>query len=288
MRQMTLDGCATDAQIVASLTLDEKIERAIALLRAHEPPEGYYLAFSGGKDSCVIKELAKMAGVKFEAWYNNTTIDPPELVRFIKRAHPDARWNQPRRELGNMLHAIAQGPHGVAPPTRFSRWCCKEYKETGGKGRVRVFGVRAAESRGRLERWSEVSEDLYGQPAICPIVYWADNQVWEFIRSTGIPYCELYDEGFDRLGCVGCPLINEGPRLRQFARWPRYGELWKRAVVANWERWKDVPNSKTGEPRFHAKFRTGEEFWRWWLADERPDVIRECQSGVLWTNEDAA
>lgn len=47
------------------------VEVAIERLKAFEPEEGYYLAFSGGKDSVVIKELANIAGVKYDAHYTN-------------------------------------------------------------------------------------------------------------------------------------------------------------------------------------------------------------------------
>ena len=66
-----------------------KLEVAIQRLKTFEPSEGYYLAFSGGKDSVVIKALADMAGVKYDAHYNVTSVDPPELVRFIKEKYPD-------------------------------------------------------------------------------------------------------------------------------------------------------------------------------------------------------
>ena len=62
----------------------DRVETAIERLKAFEPPEGYWLAFSGGKDSVVVKALADMAGVKYEAHYQNTSVDPPELVQFIK------------------------------------------------------------------------------------------------------------------------------------------------------------------------------------------------------------
>lgn len=84
---------------VLAMSMEQLEARAIALLRLHEPPEGYYLAFSGGKDSCVIKELAKRAGVKFDAHYGNTTIDPPELVRFIKKFHALPREVHERRRV---------------------------------------------------------------------------------------------------------------------------------------------------------------------------------------------
>ena len=67
-------------------SIEKKIQNAITLLKMFEAkaiemhPEGYYLCFSGGKDSQVIYELAKQAKVKFQAYYNVTTVDPPELV----------------------------------------------------------------------------------------------------------------------------------------------------------------------------------------------------------------
>ena len=61
-----------------------KEELAIEFLQEHEPPEGYFLAFSGGKDSVVLYDSALRSGVKFEAYYSATGIDPPQLIKFIR------------------------------------------------------------------------------------------------------------------------------------------------------------------------------------------------------------
>ena len=270
----------TDLETVRELPLSNRVQRAVELLKAHEPPEGYYLGYSGGKDSDAIKKLAQLSGVKFEAWYNQTTIDPPEVVRHVK-TQPDVKWNIPAMP---MMTRVATAPK--VPPTRSGRWCCEEYKEAGGNGRVVVLGTRAAESPRRKHNWREVAMDIRRNKAICPIVYWSDEQVWEFIRGYGVKYCSLYDEGFTRLGCVDCPLASNENRARERARWPRMAENWRKAIIANWQNWKDVPNTKTGEPRYHAKFKTGEDFYQRWLTAKAPDYFREdCQSGLLWTNE---
>jgi phosphoadenosine phosphosulfate reductase len=261
------------------VTTEERENRAVCLLRAHEPIDGYYLAFSGGKDSCVTKRLLQVAGVRFDAWYMNTTIDPPELIRFIKRFHPDVRWEWPIH--GNMFARIATAPK--VPPTRQVRWCCQEYKESGTRGRLKVFGVRAAESPKR-RRWHEVSEDINGDKVLCPIVYWTDDDVWEYIHARKIPYCDLYDQGISRIGCVGCPLAGYEKQSLEFLRWPKYAAAWHRAVVQNWERWYAIPRDD-GEPRFQGRFKSGEEFWQWWRNEKKPDIFRDCQSGLLWTNE---
>jgi phosphoadenosine phosphosulfate reductase len=280
--QNTLNGFEpTDQEMVASFNSEQLIARAVKLLKENEPSGGYYLAFSGGKDSCVIKKLAQIFGVRFEAWYMSTTIDPPELIHFIKREHKDVAWQLPPN--GNMMKRVEN--RNSPPPTRMVRWCCEEYKENGGRGRTKIMGVRAAEGAKRARRWREVTiDDRNAERIVCPIVFWSDEQLWGFIREYKIPYCELYDQGWTRLGCVGCPLNNTS-RIREFKRWPAFERNWKKAIISNWKKWKDVPTKK-GHPRFHARFKTGEDFWKWWMQENRSDVMRQdCQSMLIWTNE---
>ena len=85
----------TDGQV------QTKVGNAIKRLQSFEPPEGYYVAFSGGKDSQCIYHLCQMAGVKFDAHYNVTSVDPPELVHFIKRQYPDVIFDFPRYADGS-------------------------------------------------------------------------------------------------------------------------------------------------------------------------------------------
>ena len=134
---------ATDGEIL------DKVELAIKRLKAFEPPEGYYLAFSGGKDSQCVYHLAQMAGVKFDAHYNVTSVDPPELVQFIKDHYPDVHRDYPRDKDGNVVTMWNLIPAERMPPTRLVRYCCEVLKETNGRGRYTVTGVRQAESANR-------------------------------------------------------------------------------------------------------------------------------------------
>ncbi|WP_207642629.1 phosphoadenosine phosphosulfate reductase family protein [Ruminiclostridium josui] len=120
----------------------DKVKIAIDRLQAFEPPEGYYLAFSGGKDSQCIYHLAKEAGVKFDAHYHLTTVDPPELIYFIKEYYPDVITDKPETTMWNLIKK-----RGL--PTRQKRFCCQVLKEGGGEGRIVVTGVRWAESTSR-------------------------------------------------------------------------------------------------------------------------------------------
>lgn len=129
----------------------DKVQIAIERYRAFEPPEGYLVEFSGGKDSGCILELAKMAGVKFRAEYNVTSVDPPELVQFIKDKYPNVKRNVPLDKDGKPITMWNLIPKKLIPPTRICRYCCAELKESQGKGEFVVTGVRKAESVNRAK-----------------------------------------------------------------------------------------------------------------------------------------
>ena len=134
----------------------DKVQVAIERILAFEPPEGYYLAFSGGKDSVVIKALADMAGAKYDAHYNLTSVDPPELVQFIK-TFDDVIIDRPKDKDGNQVTMWNLIPRKRMPPTRIVRYCCQELKEGGGRGRMVMTGVRWAESSNRRRNQGEVT-----------------------------------------------------------------------------------------------------------------------------------
>lgn len=260
--------------------LNEKIEIALAWIHEYEPialnksSNGYYVAFSGGKDSIVLERLFKMSGVKYEAFYNNVTIDPPELVRFIKEFYPHIKWNNPKKHLTRMLVDKSCGP-----PTRMARWCCEVYKEQGGKGFFRAIGVRAEESKRRKNSWTFLtSSRKSNDPILCPLIYWTDKDIWQFIKMNNMPYCSLYDDGFKRLGCIGCPLGGPKNQRREFDRWPGYEKLWKKGFEDYFKRWKGTLTKK-GEPRWIEKFDTVDELWEWWVTGKANNGKEDvCQS----------
>lgn len=123
-----------------------KLEVTLDKIRAFEPEEGYFLAFSGGKDSQCIYHLCEMAGVKFDAHYSVTSVDPPELYNFIREQYPEVSRDIPRDENGKAITMWSLIAEQTIPPTRNARYCCEKLKETNGEGRVTMTGVRWAES----------------------------------------------------------------------------------------------------------------------------------------------
>lgn len=137
--------------------LKQKVTDAIGRLKTFQKPEGYHLAFSGGKDSCVIKALADMAGVKYHAVYRVTGIDPPELFQFIKEHHPDVELEFPRYDDGKRVTMWNLITRKKMPPTRLMRYCCQYLKESSGDGKMTVTGVRWDESTNRKQNQGVVT-----------------------------------------------------------------------------------------------------------------------------------
>jgi len=252
------------------------IESSVATLQQYEHRDyPYYGCFSGGKDSVVIKRLAEIAGVSVEWHYNVTTIDPPELVLFIKRKYKDVIFNLADR---NFFTAMLKKGF----PTRVARWCCKEFKESKPPDGSRlIIGIRAAESPRRAANWQTFTLNRQRRGEfVCPILHWKRRDVWQFIEEQNLSYCSLYDEGYKRLGCIGCPMSGKKGRERDFARWPRYEVLWKKAFAKLWELKHGTIGPRSGKEWFgSAKFSTWEELFEWWKSDEStPDDI--CQGPV--------
>jgi phosphoadenosine phosphosulfate reductase len=230
-----------------------KIEVAIERLREFEPPGGYYLAFSGGKDSIVIYDLAVKGEVKFDAHYNRTGIDPPEVIYFMREHYPDLIIDRPK-------YNIWKGIEQNGMPTRLARWCCRLLKEDSADGRYVVSGVRWEESsRRRQRRMFEACMASSKQKwYLHPIIDWTNNEIWEYIYQNELPYCSLYDEGFHRIGCVLCPNTTKEITELQMRRWPKIAEAWKRACYQYYY-------AKQYRPSFQ-KFPTAENYWQWWLS----------------------
>lgn len=261
------------------VSLAEKTERAIALLKQYEPeaierdPLGYYLAFSGGKDSVVIADLAKRAGVRHRKVYHVTGIDPPELVQFIHHQHKDCVLTRSDKPFFVRL------AEDKGLPTRMIRWCCEYYKHKFGGDSLRIIGVRSLESPARKLRYKTERVDDGLGASVYPILWWSDEDVWQYIHENSVACCSLYDEGFKRLGCIGCPMSGANRRL-EFARWPKYEALWRKFSAMYWDKYKGVPTLK-GNARYLERFKSHDELFAWWLSDHPTPDDGTCQQG-LW------
>ncbi len=256
---------------------------AIDRLRTFEPPEGYFLAFSGGKDSQTVYHLCREAGVKFDVHYSLTTVDPPEVIYFMREHYPDVVVERPDITMWDLI--VKKG----MPPTRMARYCCDYFKERAGRGRIVVTGVRWAESSRRKNGWGvlELNSHSSGRVKLMndndearrllescvmksmhtlnPIIDWTEEDVWEYLNSRGVPHCCLYDEGYSRIGCIGCPLAGAKQMRREFARYPKYEQAYLRAFDRMLQARID-----NGKP--YLKWHCGQDVMDWWLRESSQSV----------------
>lgn len=247
-----------------TLTTDEKIKKSIELIQKHEPPDGYYVCFSGGKDSVVMLDLVRRAGVKHEVHCNLTGIEPPPLVEFVK-ANFDVTFHKPPNDLFALMR------QKLFPPTRRIRYCCFLLKLDHGKGRVKVTGIRAQESTKRKLRQPWEPDTAGNTFYLNPILHWTERDIWRYIWLNNLQYCYLYDHGFTRLGCVLCPYMTLQETCLHLQAFPE--------MVAKFrETFEYMMKERQRLNRFgrRAKFYTAEEFWHWWIFETRlPTNIRE-------------
>lgn len=265
--------------------LGDYIRESIDFLRQHEPPEGYFVGFSGGKDSITTLQLCRIAGVKHQAFYSCTRIDPPEVVRFIRREYPKVTWLFPKITMW-------EGIMKNAPPLCNSRWCCDHLKKFPSKNHpltYRVMGIRAEESAGRAER-GRIHERVLRKGRgrekrgrkvhthLHPIFSWPEWAVWEFIEAYRLPYPTMYDEGFSRIGCVVCPYIlgispaKQHNREISKQRWPGLWKSFEHAVKRYW-----TESSSTGLRDHATPNETADDYWQAYLNGFENKEHQLCQ-----------
>lgn len=256
--------------------------------------------YSGGKDSDVQLWLFRQSGIPFEVHNSHTTVDAPQTVYHIRDTFKKlgdygikCEIDYHIQEDGNRTTMWNLIPKKLMPPTRIVRYCCSELKEGGNPNRMISTGVRWAESKKRSERSAfevlgktqkesiGVSDEkmlitdnddtrrlfercqMKAKTVVNPIIDWTDRNVWDVIENEKISVCELYRQGYERLGCIGCPLAGKHQREREFYDFPKY----KDAYVRSFEKMLDERKKRGKE----TKWTCGEEVFLWWVGSK--DIV---------------
>lgn len=216
----------------------------------------YYIAFSGGKDSIVMYDLVKRSGITgYRIEYKNTTVDPPDLIYFIRKQYPEVKIVNPKMTMWQLIEKKQM------PPTRLVRYCCEYLKEDAGNGCIVVTGIRHEESSKRAQRKMFEScmkkRDKY---YLNPIIDWTEVEVWQYIKKYKLPYPDLYDKGWKRIGCVGCPMAAGKHRIRELNTYPK--------IKANYLRAFEKMLKHRIASGLETKWTNADQVMGWWLEDK--------------------
>lgn len=270
--------------------------RIASEMSLHHYGQPLVCTYSGGKDSDVMLELFKRSGVPFEVHNSHTTADAPQTVYHIRKVFRELELQGIKCDID--YHSLGNGkrltmwnliPRKLMPPTRTVRYCCSVLKETGGANRMVATGVRWDESTSRQDREAfetlgrtkkeaiKVSDEimlltdnddtrklfeqcqLKAKTVINPIIDWKNSDIWEFIRSENIETNVLYQCGYYRVGCIGCPMASKA-RWKEFADFPKY----KEAYIRSFDRMIEVRKARGKGVRW----KSGHDVFLWWMGDD--------------------
>lgn len=258
--------------------------------------------YSGGKDSDVMLELFIRSGVPFEVHHSHTTADASPTIYHIREVFRQLELKgikcdidyhiQPDGSRITMWNLI---PKKLMPPTRFVRYCCSMLKESGHSNRMIATGIRWDESNQRKKRESFevightkkegifVSDEkmlltdnderrrlfekcqLKAATVVNPIIDWTDNEIWDFYQHECLYHNPLYQMGFARVGCIGCPMAGKN-RWKEFALFPQY----KNMYIHAFDRMLEVRKEKGLEYRNESNktWKNGKDVFQWWMQDK--------------------
>jgi len=224
-------------------TFEQKLSDTIKRIKAYEPEEGYMLKFTGNKESIVLHRLITMANVKFKAVYNDTSISPPEIIRFVESKYPDVEIIKEKKSMWDIIE------NNASLPTARNPYCCKVLRHSDMyKGKV------VAQS---LKRYRGLYNKNYVDHSINlnPIFDWLDKDKWAFIESEKLSYCDLEKVGLF-IKCVGCPLTSANTMSKLFERYP---DIQKKYFDAFENRLSKSSNERD-------KWGTKENIMNWWMG----------------------
>lgn len=295
-------------QYQTSFTRGQPDDEAIKQIQFYEPlalehdPRGYCVCTSDGKDSRVLGHLFRRSGVKHFYAHSVTGIDPPELVYFQRKNFEEYK------SQGYLTYDLMYSKsiwrmmqQKLIPPMRNSRYCCVELKEKRHEttyGTIMSMGVRKFESANRMNKRNELEivtsgkkqniimpfdndenrktfETCYtdNEKRLNPIAYWTNEMVWDYTEDVNLEQCCLYQQGFDRLGCIGCPMARYNGRKQEFERYPNIERLWRKSF-------NTMHRLRVQQGKFVNQSDPQEWFERWMKGDKQA-IYDEMQESLF-------
>ena len=244
------------------------ILKALPLALKYDPDKGFFVGMSFGKDSQALYHMMQLCNVPFHAYFSPTSIDPAEVIRFGRKNYPEVEFTKIDKSIFDVFREMKvlpsmrirwccayfkeKGGEGKVVCTGVRK---AESVRRSKRNEIEVSGRKFSGHMDEFENWQEkrirkkmknLNQDQFsdvkesevrcinGKDKILlnPIIEWSEEDVWEFLNKVvEVPHCELYDQGWTRIGCVCCPMASLKSTIRDEQRWPHVKEKWIRAIM---------------------------------------------------------
>ena len=181
----------------------------------------FHVAFSGGKDSCVLLDLVKKALPKgsFVVVFGDTGMEFPDTYAVVRETEQQCVKDKIPFYVAKSHLNPKESWKLFGPPSRTLRWCCSVHKSTPQTLKLReitgkddytglaFIGVRAQESATRAEyEYENYGKKQKGQYSHNSILEWTSAEIWLYIYANDVTLNEAYKKGSARVGCICCPM----------------------------------------------------------------------------------
>jgi len=181
----------------------------------------FHVAFSGGKDSCVLLDLVKKALPKgsFVVVFGDTGMEFPDTYEIINKTKQQCAEDEIPFYIAKSHLNPKESWELFGPPSRVLRWCCSVHKSTPQTLKLRevtgkndfigldFVGVRAQESFARSTyKYENYGAKQKGQFSHNSILEWTSAEIWLYIYANDVLINEAYKKGNGRAGCLFCPM----------------------------------------------------------------------------------
>lgn len=211
------------------------VKKILAIYTKHKDKlDCFHVAFSGGKDSCVLLDLVKKALPKgsFVVVFGDTGMEFPDTYEVIRKTKQQCSEEEiPFYIAKSHLNPIESWKL-FGPPSRVLRWCCSVHKSTPQTLKLREItgkydykglafvGVRAHESSIRaFYEYLSNGKKVRGQLSYNPILEWTSAEIWLYLYFNSLIINEAYKRGSARVGCLCCPMGGGKSRYIEYANY---------------------------------------------------------------------
>ena len=203
----------------------DRVAQSVALLRQAEARFAPRVCFacSFGAEDIVLLDLISKHADKISVFTLDTGRLFPETYALIDRCRD--HFKLPIRvmfpDASEVETMVAEGGVNLFYHSLAARKRCCAVRKLGPLRRALadadawVTGVRRQQAESRAEMEAEEEDTTFGLRKFNPLIEWAEEEVWDYLRAHDLPYNPLHDKFFPSIGCAPCTravTVGEDPR----------------------------------------------------------------------------